>query len=159
MTKARTDGQCHRCAVADDVQHGKYSDRPFERTPCFACRKVDFKQFPHRGKTVISFDAAPPAETAITTTTYQDDECRRIDTFIDFLTEFMRLPPQTRDIVGYRLLDLHGERHTYRMIANRLRVTIQSVESRHRSAIRRIPSLAAMFREKESKRMRRAALN
>ena len=153
--KPRTDGQCHKCPAQTDVQAGNYSDKPFEEGPCFACRRVDYKQFPHRGKTVVSFDAAPPVETAADPRREQSEPDIDIDRFIDFLSEFMRLPATTRDIVGYRLLDLHGERHTYRMIAKRMRVTVQAAESRHRSAIRRIPALGALFKEKVAKQSRR----
>lgn len=42
--KPRTDGQCHKCPAQTDVQAGNYSDKPFEETPCFACREVDYEK-------------------------------------------------------------------------------------------------------------------
>lgn len=151
----RTDGQCHKCPAQADVAAGKYSDKPFEKTPCFACRKVDYRQFPHRGHTIVSFEATPPDETAVFPESVVTEDADDVGRFVDFIREFMRLPSETRDIVGYRLLDLHGERYTYRMIARKMSVTVQAVESRHRAAIKKIPALGNLFREKTVKQSRR----
>lgn len=105
--KPRTDGQCHKCPAQADVQAGKYGDKPFEKTPCFACRGVDYRQFPHRGCTVVSFDAAPPVETASRHDAQDADEDSQVKSAVmSYLGILIALPALDREIVVARL---HGK--------------------------------------------------
>ncbi len=92
MERSRTDGQCHRCPASEAVKTGKYSDHPFENTPCFACREVDYRQFPHRGRTVVSFEATPPFETATPGAEEHEEGSAsdQAERFVDFLRECIR---------------------------------------------------------------------
>ncbi len=154
----RTDGQCHLCDDKERVEAGAYSDREFDKTPCAACMGADYKQFPHRGVSVVSLDEAPPHVGATRRDRMDQPEVvgdLTVSRFADFFREFMQLPPETRDVIGMRFLDLCGERHTYRSIGEDLGVSDRAVEARHRKALERIPALKTLFRGKDAKRIRR----
>lgn len=127
---------CHTCPHYEDVMRGVYSTSPWRESPCAKCNLNETA--PHE---ILLDEEHPPAE-ALSTPDDGTDESALLpaDVLTQFVTGFLSLPPEQRDVVSLRYQGLQ-----YKEIAERQGVTTQCVEKRHRLAMRDWPVLESLF--------------
>lgn len=128
---------CHTCPHYEDVMRGVYDSSPWRESPCAKCNLNETA--PHA---VPYDDEHPPAAAAIDS----PDDCTDQPTLLpadvlsQFITGFLSLPPEQRDVISLRYQGL-----PYKEIAQRQGVTTQCAEKRHRLAMRDWPVLKSLF--------------
>jgi hypothetical protein len=130
---------------------GKFSNVPFEQTPCSQCELNDTS---HLGS---PYDDArrppkPVIEAGYRLDKAPEEELRMpVSVLSDVVALLMSMPSGARDVVCWR----HQGRQ-YREIAEAMGVTVAAVEMRHRRALVRWPLLRTLFLAKTAKQARRA---
>ena len=127
---------CHSCSHSESILRGDFDSKPWNELPCADCklRENTFYSVPLE-------EGHPPAE-AIGVPDDCTDESALLpaDVLTQFVTGFLSLPPEQRDVVSLRYQGLQ-----YKEIAERQGVTTQCVEKRHRLAMRDWPVLESLF--------------
>ena len=124
---------CHTCPHYEDVMRGVYLTNPWRESPCAKCNLNETA--PH----AIPLDEEHPPADAIDVVD-GDPTLLPTDVLSQFVTGFLSLPPEQRDVVSLRYQGLQ-----YKDIAERQGVTTQCVEKRHRLAMRDWPVLESLF--------------
>lgn len=139
--------ECHNCPAYLNPQYRKM---PFEKTPCAKCRLSDEPR--HAGKSHVSRDSsdAVEADESIRSLAVTGDVHDSLtDAFLMWITEFMRLPPLTRDLVAKRLL---FPQVPMRVMARKHGITVQAAHSRIRRALDHAPALKSVLIMQEYRR-------
>ena len=141
---------CHSCRYSEAAQRGDHDSTPWEELPCSTCKLGEDTFYS------VPFDEdhppVPTADPAFERTKLEDQLSKYMPVSIltDCLHSVMRLPPEQRDVVCWRLIGLR-----YKDIAERQGTSIQLAEMRHKIAIRDCPALEYLFPVKTAKRHRR----
>jgi DNA-directed RNA polymerase specialized sigma24 family protein len=129
---------------------GKFSNVPFEQTPCSQC---ELKDTSHH---VIPYDdGRRPPEPVIEDGTSADQTTEEelmmpVSVLSGVVALLMFMPSETRDIVCWRHQGM-----PYREIAEALGATVAAVELRHRRALVKWPLLRTLFLVKTAKQAKR----
>lgn len=146
----RHENACHRCPHAIEISAGKYSKKPIEKTPCFACMRSTDGKSPqehmapsNHGRIHVSLDVVTRTKAAADSSGQSDSP---LTEFLDFLTSLASLDAKARDVVMLRLLhDMGRADWEYKSIAKLHRVSPQAIEQLHRKAIESSPVLQRVF--------------
>ena len=143
--------KCSKCQHTAEIEAGKFSNAPWEETPCSKC---DFRD----GGFTIAYDEnrLPEPEVgysgADVTFTDESELMLPISVLSDAMHALLSIPPATLRIVYLRY---QGRR--YREIGRVLGVSAAAVEMRHWRAMQRWPILKEVFPAKEARRARRGS--
>lgn len=141
-------GQCWKCPHSSDVEHGIYKTTPWERSPCFCCKKdnpsleCDSREQGH-GR-VISYEEAPPLLVAAFPAE-ESGEPGELQAAADVLSRLLRLEPRlyVTLIESVRFAD-DGKKRTLnhvRRVTNELfreDISFQAVSVRLKAAVRKL---------------------
>lgn len=120
-------GLCWTCPHSDDVRTGVFKAVPWEKTPCFACKKAnpnaecDSREQGH--DRVISYEEAPPMLVASFPAPDDGEPNDPLRAIVDVLNRLLRLEPKlyVTLIESVRFADHGGQR----MLKHVTRVTNQ----------------------------------
>lgn len=155
--------ECHTCPHAKDVQAGRYSELPFDQTPCGSCKLIEDSSW------TVEFDMwrADGPDDRSGGTEFVNGHHRPIqrvhdwpsealkeevipdiplDVMREVVTSLLVLLPEVRDVVCWRFAGFK-----YADIAAIQGTTMAAAEQRHRKAIRREPMLQWLFPSKVKK--------
>lgn len=153
------ESKCHRCPHNSDRASGKFTGRPWAKTPCSACvASGDGSAVSHKMRSHVSLDCDGGlchADLVHVTSRQQEPSERTehaLEEFMLFILELARLDMKTRDVSLLRLLhELGDQKWEYSTIAKRHKLTTQAAEQMHRKAIERSPILQRVFKWKLQK--------
>ena len=137
--------ECHRCQHREAIRKRTLARVPFEQTPCFKCDLKEYSEF------TLEYD--PNRETAAQKPEFifeEPEERLPISVMREAMIEFLRLPPEVRDVVCWRFAGV-----SFKDIAALQGITVAGVEVRLWRAMKKWPSLTALFGEKAAKQSRR----
>lgn len=155
--------KCHVCPHDADRQAGKFTGKPWSKTPCSACvADGDSGEVSHKGHSHVSLDgdSGPCREVVVQVMKLSQEPTERdehpLEEFMQFILELARLDPKARDVTLLRLLhDVGDQKWEYKAIAKRHGMSTQSAEQMHRHAIQDSPILQRVFSWKIQKQLRR----
>ncbi len=133
---------CHNCEHAAAIAAGEYADRDWAKVPCSTCDVMRGADQPFEVMEGLSDDVEMPFAEVET-----DDlaEMMPVTVLLDFVTGFLKLKPELRDVVAWRYCGMQ-----YEDIASLQGVTFGCVEKRLRRAITLWPELKSLFPRKIS---------
>ena len=142
-------GLCWKCPHSSDVEKGIYKTTPWERSPCFCCKKAnpslecDSREQGH-GR-VISYEEAPPILVATFPETEEEGAAGELHMAAELLGRLMRLEPKlyVTLIESVRYADDGGQRtlnHVKRITNELFRedISFQMVSARLKAAQRKL---------------------
>ena len=147
--------ECHRCEHREAIQKQTLKRVPFEKTPCFKCELKEYSEYTMEYKTWHDGAAHNPTYFAEVTKgeefSFEEPEERLpISVMREAMVEFLRLPPEIRNVVCWRFAGM-----SFRDIAALQGITVAGVEVRLWRAMKKWPALTALFGEKAAKQARR----
>ena len=137
--------ECHKCEHREAIQKRTLARVPFEETPCFKCELKEYSEF------TLEYD--PKRETAAQKPEFifeEPEERLPISVMREAMVEFLRMPPEIRDVVCWRFAGM-----SFRDIAVLQGITVAGAEVRLWRAMKKWPALTALFGEKAAKQSRR----
>ncbi len=132
---------CHNCGHAAAIAAGKYAERDWEDVPCSTCDVMRGAEQPFE---VI--DCLANACAALPEENPPETETLPVWLLKEFITGFLMLPPELRDVVAWRFAG-----RSYVEIARLQAVTPEAVEKRHRRALKLWPVLFELFPQKAAR--------
>lgn len=142
-------GLCWQCPHPEDIKRGAYKDVPWEKTPCFCCKKAnpnrecDSREQGH-GR-VISYEEAPPLLVAAFPAETNDERDNNLRAAVDIVNCLLRLEPKlyVTLIESVRYADDGGQRtlNHVKRITNELfgeDVSFQAVSARLKVAMKKL---------------------
>ena len=137
--------ECHKCKVRADIEAGKFARKPFAETHCAKCELKENSDY------TLEYEERRSQFAVCSEQSAEGDEVHLpISVMREAMVEFLRLPPEIRDIVCWRFAGM-----PYRDIATIQGITIAAVEIRHWRAMKKWPALRALFAAKAAKQSRR----
>ena len=139
--------ECHKCKDRSDIEAGKFARKPYAETPCAKCElKVN---------SVYTLEYNEDRESRIQSAVCseqmtENEELLPVSVMREAMVEFLRLPPEIRDVVCWRFAGM-----SYRDIAVLQGITVAGAEVRLWRAMKKWPALTALFGEKAAKQSRR----
>jgi DNA-directed RNA polymerase specialized sigma24 family protein len=120
---------------------------PFEETPCFKCELKENSDYTLEYIQDREFrNQSAVCSEQIT----ENEEFLPVSVMREAMVEFLRLPPEIRDVVCWRFAGM-----SFRDIAVLQGITVAGAEVRLWRAMKKWPALAALFTEKAAKQSRR----
>lgn len=130
---------CHSCPHSEAILRGEFDSKPWNKVPCATCKLNEIAEY-----TVPLDVARPPVDpysfALKPAVNNQPPVLIPPDVLSEFITGFLSLPPEQRDVISWRFQGLE-----YKEIAERQGVTPQCVEKRQRLAMRDWPVLEFLF--------------
>jgi len=157
--------ECHRCEHREEIRKRTLARVPFEETPCFKCELKEYSEHtmeykswhdgaahdPNYFAEATPFDEATEDKTKGEDFSFEEPEDRLpISVMREAMVEFLRLPPEIRDVVCWRFAGM-----SFKDIAALQGITVAGVEIRLWRAMKKWPALTALFGEKAAKQSRR----
>ncbi|MEI8141195.1 MAG: sigma factor-like helix-turn-helix DNA-binding protein [bacterium] len=137
--------ECHKCEHREAIQKRRLARVPFEKTPCFKCELKEYSEF------TLEYDAKRETASQKPEFSFEEPEDRLpISVMREAMVEFLRLPPEIRDVVCWRFAGM-----SFKDIAALQGITVAGVEVRLWRAMKKWPALTALFGEKAAKQSRR----
>jgi len=147
--------ECHRCKHRAAIQKQTLRRVPFEKTPCAKCELKEYSEFTleYDESREVRRQESPSfakATAGMESRIEDEDERLPISVMREAMVEFLRLPPDIRNVVCWRFAGV-----SFRDIAALQGITVAGVEVRLWRAMKKWPALTALFGEKAAKQARR----
>ena len=137
--------ECHKCKNRTDIEAGQFARKPYAETPCAKCELKENSDY------TLEYDEKREGRIQNPESRIEDeDERLPISVMREAMVEFLRLPPEIRDVVCWRFAGM-----SFRDIAVLQGITVAGAEVRLWRAMKKWPALTALFGEKAAKQSRR----